>query len=130
MLRREDRVFLERTGYTFDVQDEGGMTCVVIHDYRLPPGFNRTTCQLLLRLPGGFPDTQPDMFWVLPPVVLAATGRPPAAAEHNEPHLGQTWQRFSRHLAQDAWRSGIDNLETWFNAIGSLLRKDAGQAAA
>lgn len=120
MLPPNDREHLQQKGYTFEETSDGGMLCVVIKGFRLPAGYEPPVTDLLLRLPVGYPDAAPDMFWCNPPVRLGANGSFPQAADLMEQHLGGTWQRFSRHLAPGVWRPGTDCLESYL----SLIRRD------
>ena len=47
---------------------QGGWSFLVIAGYMLPGGFQPGTVDLLIKMPPGFPDAQPDMFWVYPAV--------------------------------------------------------------
>jgi len=113
---------LNRRGLAFSVREEAGMTCVVIANYPLPPGFSVSHADLLMRLNAGFPDVPPDMWWFAPPaqridgVVIPAT-------DYNEMHLGRQWQRWSRHLNQGQWQCGIDGLDAFLALIQRELEK-------
>ena len=74
---------------------------------------------LLLRLPPGFPDATPDMFWVDPPLHTAEGATIPGT-ESIEQHAGRSWQRWSRHI-QGQWRPGIDNLATYMFYVRRCL---------
>lgn len=113
-----DREFLDQKGYVYEVQQSGGDTYVLIRDFPLPQCYVPRSCTLLLRLPAGYPNANPDMFWTSPGVRLAAGGAP-VAAEVPELYLGQSWQRWSRHT--NSWRPGIDNLQTKLRAVISEL---------
>jgi Prokaryotic E2 family E len=123
VLPTDDVAFLEAKGHAYKVTAEGGFTCLVIQDYLLPPGYRPERSDLLLRLPGGWPDAAPDMFWMDPPVTYL-DGRSPLQTQRSEQYLGRTWQRFSRHLPGGAWRAG-DGLETWINKIRDVLCSEA-----
>lgn len=118
---------LERLGLDFRVQDENGMTCVTIRDFRLPGGFKLAMSTLLIRLNPGFPDVPPDMWWFDPPVMRIDSAVIPAtdAVEH---HLGHSWQRWSRHLDPGQWQSGIDSLESFIAIIRRELVQWAPEA--
>jgi hypothetical protein len=125
VLVEDDRRFLDGSGYRYDVVPEDGMTCVVLHDVRLPPGFDRETTDLLVRLPPAYPDAQPDMFWCDPPLKLGSTGIEPIGTDIRENFVGRAWQRFSRHIAPGAWRPGQDNLQSWVRLIVEDLSRTA-----
>jgi hypothetical protein len=126
MLLAADQEHLEALGLPFQVSQEGGMICVVIENWPLPPGYQPDAVNLLLRLPPGFPDAQPDMYWCDPPVSIVATGSYPQAANQMEQYLGRTWQRFSRHLAPGAWQVGRDDLASYLALIREGLAREAG----
>lgn len=129
MLADPDQRYLTECWPGHTVSEEGGQIVVVLPDFRVPEGFEPRTVEMLLMLPFGFPETQPDMFWVSPRVTLR--GAAPQATEITQQILGRAWQRFSRHLAAGAWRSG-DNLKSWVTLISTMLEREgaAGREAA
>lgn len=122
MLLPADAAYLADKRLEFHTAEESGHVCVVIRDYRLPPGFDRATTDVLIRLPAGYPDAAPDMYWCDPPV-RRADGSFPPASELMEPYLGRTWQRFSRHLTPGAWKPGVDRLANFLALITEDLRR-------
>jgi hypothetical protein len=120
LLPSADRAFLEARGYTFEVIQEGKQTGVVIKDFPLPAEkYAHTTVDLLILLPGGYPDCAPDMFYTYPKLSLKATGHLPAATSANHVFAGRTWQRWSRH--NNAWRPGIDGLQTMIARVTTAI---------
>jgi len=124
MLDQDDREWLGEQGIDFEAVEEGGFTNLILKNFALPDGFDRDQTDLLVRLPAGFPDTPPDMFWVDPPVLLAKTGTRPPAADVMETIVDRQWQRFSRHFSGSPWRPGVDSLPSWILCIRSLLARD------
>jgi hypothetical protein len=122
-LPQYDTEFLRDRGLDYEVTADAGMTCVVFRAWGLPTGYDRSTADLLLRLPAQYPDTAPDMWW-FEPAVNFADGRRPQATEATEQHLGRTWQRWSRHFSAGQWQSGIDGLENYL----ALIRRDLERA--
>ena len=103
--------------------EPGGWTFLVISDYVLPAGFEPNRVQLLVKLPPGFPDAAPDMFWALP-AVKTPTGSLPRAT-CIERLLGKDWQRFSWHLSPGAWKPGVSGLRDFLRCVnGRFLRLD------
>jgi hypothetical protein len=101
----------------------GGWSFLVISGYALPEGFQPGAVDLLIKIPPGFPDAQPDMFWVSPSVKTANGSLPRATCM--ESLLGKEWQRFSWHLAAGAWKPGVSNLRDFMRCIsGRFLRMD------
>lgn len=124
MLPSTDQGFLAERDITHEMRVEAGMTCVVLPGWSLPAGYDRQSVDLLVRLPAGYPDLPPDMWWFDPPVRLA-TGATVPATEATEQHLGRTWQRWSRHFQPGQWKSGIDGLESFIALIREELTRCA-----
>lgn len=97
--------------------EPGGWVFVVISNYELPPGFAPSRVDLLVKLPPGFPDAAPDMFWVHPEV----RGPNGIVPKNTSPEflLGKQWQRFSWHLAPGAWKPGVSELRDYMRCIQS-----------
>jgi Prokaryotic E2 family E len=125
MLRPTDEDYLKRTGLEYEVTLEAGLISLVIKAWPLPEGYEPREVDLLIRLPPGFPDVQPDMYWCDPPVRLARTGVYPQAADQFQGFLGRNWQRFSRHLPPGAWHPGRDSLESYITLIRGELARTA-----
>lgn len=119
MLPAHDTEYLNEIAPDAAVTPEAGMVCVLIPRLVLPPGFDRTECDLLFRLSPGYPDVAPDMWW-FSPAVRRTDGATIPATECIERYLGREWQRWSRHLQPGQWRSGIDSLESYM----VLVRKE------
>ena len=91
-LPQPDVEFLDSRGLAYTVSEEGGMTCVVFSNHKLPAGLNVASADLLIRLSPGFPDIPPDMWW-FSPGVTRPDGQVIPATEVIEQHLGRSWQR-------------------------------------
>jgi hypothetical protein len=128
LLTEEDLAFLESTAWRFETKLDDQFICLIIFDYPLPNGYALEKADLLLRLPRGFPDAAPDMFWFFPEVLYQGGGAPPATGDRLN-FDGRVWQRWSRHLAS-AWRPGIDNLQTYLRLIRTDLAAGVGTAIA
>lgn len=122
MLRPGDHAYLEEHS-TWEAVVEAGMVCVTFKDYPLPEGLAPTANELLIRLPAGFPDVGPDMFWFAEAVVRV-DGAPIPATDVTENHLGRSWQRWSRHIGA-RWRPGIDDLRTYMAYVATCIRSAA-----
>lgn len=127
MLPQDDATYLAERGFDHDVVAEAGHVCVVIRNFPLPPGYDRSRVELLLRLAPGYPDIPPDMWWVSPGVHCSDGSA--IAATSPDHHLGRTWQRWSRHLAAGQWQPGRDSLEGFLALIRQDLIKHARPAA-
>lgn len=116
-LPQTDLDSLSRLGNEYTITVDANMTCIVIHGYKLPIGYDRNEADILLRLSPGYPDVPPDMWWINPPINLVGAMVVPAT-NVMESYLGVSWQRWSRHLPPGQWLSGIDGLESYL----ALLR--------
>ena len=125
-LPARDAAYIADLDLRYEVVVDGGWLCLILCDYRLPGGYTAATTDLLIRLPPGFPDAAPDMWWFCPPVRLAATGELPIAADVMEPILGRIWQRFSRHVPPGAWQPGRHSLGTFLSLIRTDLERSVG----
>jgi Prokaryotic E2 family E len=123
-LRDQDREALEVAGLAYATVAEPGFTNLVISNFPLPPGLSTDKADVLFRLPLGFPDATPDMFWVSPALQTSAGNQIPGT-EMTENHVGRSWQRWSRHIAVQ-WRPGIDNLGTYLAYVRQCLRQAGG----
>lgn len=124
MLPSTDTTYLAERGVNHTVTTDANMTCILIRDYSLPAGFDRSKSDLLLRFNAGYPDVPPDMWWFDPPV-KRADGQSIPATEVVEQFFDRSWQRWSRHLPQGHWQSGIDSLESYL----ALVRKELQRCA-
>ena len=111
------------------VDTDAGMVCVVLTGWRLPAGLSSGTVDVLLRLPAGYPDVAPDMWWVDPGLRRQDGGEIPAT-QLTEQYLGRSWQRWSRHFAPGQWQSGIDGLESYIALMRGEFEIAAGVRAA
>jgi len=118
ILPEVDVEFLSNKGYDFEEYQTGGEVHLIIHNFPLPPHYVPRTCDLLLKLPAGFPNANPDMFWTSP-IVRLANGESPVAANVTEVYNGRAWQRWSRHST--SWRAGIDNLRSKIRSVKTEL---------
>lgn len=100
-----------------------GWSFLLVSGYEIPGAFHPSAVELLVKLPPGFPDAQPDMFWVRPAVKTATGALPRATCIENI--LGKDWQRFSWHLTAGAWKPGVSTLRDFMRCIaGRFLRND------
>ena len=121
LLLEDDLRYLQGKQFEFQViQDSSGLN-VIITNFAFPTHYTPATGSLLIILPAGYPNANPDMFWTIPDVKLQSGAWPQACAEH-EQHAGMLWQRWSRHF-QIPWRPNVDGLHTFVACIKKELRK-------
>jgi hypothetical protein len=122
VLPSNDTKYLSERSLNHSVAVESNMTCVILGGFALPKGFDRPQSDLLLRFNAGYPDVPPDMWW-FDPAIRRADGKSIPATEVVEHFLGRSWQRWSRHLANGQWRSGIDGLENYLALVRRELER-------
>jgi hypothetical protein len=124
----EDDVRLLRERYrSHVVRQVGSELHVLIRDFPFPEAYSPRSADLLLRLPPGYPDAAPDMFWTRPDVKLANGGVPQNCEHHEVPGAGAgvevyeniPWQRWSRHF-QGGWQVGRHGLHFF---VGSIIQE-------
>jgi hypothetical protein len=126
VLLDSDIEYLEAKGWSYTSHENERPPLLVIHDYKLPPGFSHERVELLIEIPESYPDAKLDMFWIFPIVTLANGAAPPQSQERRQ-FDNKLWQRFSRHL--NNWRPESDSLQTYLVWIHNHLVHDAGAAA-
>lgn len=118
------RRYLTERGIAYSEVADNGQRGVILRGMALPAGtFAAATADILIMLPGGYPDVAPDMFYSLPWLTVAATGRYPNCADQAVPFAGQNWQRWSRH--NNEWRPGTDGIWTMVKRVETALEKAA-----
>ena len=122
-----DRQFLESDHPDHELWVEDGFVCVVLPGFALPSGLVPAKSDLLLRLPPGYPDRNPDMFWFAESVTRA-DGRSIRAVGVPGTYGSRAWSRWSRHMVATEWRSA-DGLRGYLGYV-RLCLFDAAKAAA
>ena len=108
----EDRDFLEQKGA--ELFEGPGLVYVVLKNEELGNAYAPNSARVMFQVPFGYPDAAMDMFWTSPHTKLSSSGSDPQQCSHFEQHMGENWQRWSRHIN---WRAGIDNLRTFYRAF-------------
>jgi hypothetical protein len=123
----EDQQSLDALGLPWETVIEGTVRRVIIYNYPLPNGYNQATINLCLRIEPQYPDTQIDMVYFHPHLVLTCGRSIPALS--TEQFDGRVWQRWSRHRTrQNPWRPGIDNIATHLGLVKDWLGRELGRS--
>ena len=121
-LPESDRDYLNQKGHSFREVAENGKNGLIISNWTLPvQKYNHEMSNLLIYLPTGYPDVPPDMFYFYPAICLLPDNRNARATEALEQFNTMSWQRWSRHLGADHWRSGIDGIHTYLKRVENAL---------
>jgi hypothetical protein len=112
---------VERLQQTGEVKliPEDNIFHLVLHDYFVPAGYNKTTTRLLLKVPISYPNGKLDMFWVDHDLCLQGGDKQDATTE--EVIRGEKWLRFSWHPQK--WNPGTDNLRTYLEFVNRRLQQ-------
>jgi hypothetical protein len=98
-----------------------GAYLIEVHNYRMPPGWNRDVVTIIFLAPPGYPAAQPDCFWIEPGGIRLANGSTPQGSNDSNPIPGigprGTW--FSWHLQQ--WDANRDSLVRYLKVIKQRL---------
>lgn len=122
-LPARDREYLESKGIEYEEYEER-QKGVILKARPLPDGrFDVQQADVLILLPSGYPDTAPDMFYLLPWVKLTNGGQYPRKADQPFSFKGQSWQRWSRH--NNEWRPGTDGIWTMLKRVEFALQEAA-----
>ena len=101
---------------------EEGEYGLLIEEYGLPAGYTRSTANLMILMPSGYPGTPLDMFFLDPPVEKA-NGKEIARVSIQQ-HFMRSWQRWSRHYE---WNPGEDSLHRHIEHVRAALEKTASE---
>jgi len=116
LLPTGDRRYLADRGFAYEEVAASGGQGIIIRDFALPEGkFQVAAADVLILLPGGYPDVSPDMFYTNPWLRLTQENRYPTAADQPLWFDGEHWQRWSRH--NNVWRLGADGLRTMLKRV-------------
>ena len=122
-LNQADTEFLD-SHYTFwETLVEDKRHWVLIDGFDVPAGYDHDVVSIALLLEAAYPDVQIDMAYFLPGLARA-DGKNIGALTTTSIDQ-RTWQRWSRHrVGDDAWRPGIDNIETHLRYVTSFLETE------
>jgi hypothetical protein len=122
-LGQADTEFLDSQYKFWETLIEGQTRWVLINGFEVPTGYDHKVVSIVLLLEASYPDVQIDMAY-FSPGVARADGKSIERLTSMQID-GKSWQRWSRHrVGEDAWRPGIDNIETHLRYITSFLESE------
>lgn len=98
-----------------------GWTFAILPQQPLSSAFAPAIADILVKLPPGFPDAAPDMFWVRSAVRLSQGAIPRGTSM--ESLLGEPWMRFSWHLKPGAWQPGVSDFSDFHRCIRARFER-------
>ena len=123
-LPSDDRQYLDDHNFVYREISDGGQKGIILSDFAVPEcKFQVQNVDVLILLPQGYPDVPPDMFYTLPWLQLASSGRYPDRADQPMTFNSDNWQRWSRHSSE--WRTGTDGIRTMIQRVERALRETA-----
>ena len=122
-----DEEYLEGLGLPWEALKQGESRWLIIHDWKVPAGYNRETVKLALLIPPSYADSQIDMVNFAPALARndgKAIGGLSVHAIGNE-----SFQQWSRHRSQqNPWRIGIDDVASHLALVDEWLRREFEKA--
>lgn len=126
-LLEQDVAYLNHLGLNWETRLVGARRWLIIHDHALPSGYNHEQVDLAIEVPTAYPDAKLDMFFVYPALTLA-NGGGIGQTEIRENILGNTYQRWSRHLnGVTRWNPLTDSVITHLAVVEESLLREVGQ---
>ena len=122
-LRREIELLKKKYG---TVEYDPDISCVVVKNILLPDGWNSNQTDILIKVPQGYPTTQPDNFFVDSTLRLS-NGQMPNRAPQEENIGGRIWRMFSFHVnGEGEWQPDAQvenghNLLTYIEGVKGRL---------
>jgi len=115
-----DLEFLDSRNKPWETLIVNNVRWVIIEGFDVPNGYNNMIVTVALLLQPSYPDVQIDMAYFLPHLTRS-DGKAIRALSALQLD-GKTWQQWSRHrVGADAWRPGVDNIETHLFYVTSFL---------
>jgi hypothetical protein len=123
-----DEEYLNGLGLSWETVRDGQNQWLVIHDWKLPSGYNAGIVDLALMIPSNYSDSQIDMVYFKP--ALARSDGSGIKALSQIIIAGLTWQQWSRHRTPlNPWRPGIDDVASHLGLVDEWLRREFGPRA-
>lgn len=120
----DDLAYLGGLGHPWEVVQDGTQRWLVIRDWRIPQGLTPEVADIALRIDPNYPMSQIDMAYFRPS--LGSTAGVTILSLANIQICGETWQQWSRHRPPNAWRPGVDGLESHLAYVDNFLAETGG----
>ena len=101
MDRRKLEIELLREQYG-ELEVGPSLNYLIFFNFQLPEGWNKETTDLLVIIPGGYPMTPPDNFYVTPGL-RTKQGAIPGSYSESQNHYDRDWGVFSMHIDGNSW---------------------------
>lgn len=122
-LPESDETYLNNAGLPWETIIENLTRWLIIHEWKIPAGYNFDKSSLALMIPGNYSDSEIDMVYFQQHI--ARKDSKPIGALLPVNVLGAPWQRWSRHrTAKNPWRPGVDDLESHLILVDEWLQRE------
>ena len=123
-LPEEDEQHLNMRGLPWETVNEAKGQWIVIHNFAVPEGYNRSSVSLAISVPENYPTAGFDMVYFYP-ALSRTDGVEIKATGSTSTIRNCVFQRWSRHFtAENPWRPGLDNVSTYLSIIEEWLSRE------
>ncbi len=122
-LPESDETYLNTRGLAWETVLDVKSRWLIIHDWKIPGGYNHEKASLALLIPDSYSDTHIDMVYFS--VHLARTDGRAINNLSTITICGTEWQQWSRHrTSANPWRAGIDDVASHLALVDEWLRRE------
>lgn len=122
----QDVTFLDSASHRWETVIDGERRWLLLHDYKLPVGYQQSSTTLAIEVPALYPAAELDMFYCTPALSLQ-TGAGIPQTEYQQPIFGEVFQRWSRHRASQVWSPTGDSVVTHLGLVEESLQREVVQ---
>jgi hypothetical protein len=123
-----DESYLKSLSLPWETLLDGATRWLIVHDWKVPAGYNHGQVSLALLIPSNYSDSQVDMVYFKP--ALARTDGRAIGALSTITIGGIQWQQWSRHrTTANPWRIGVDDIASHLALVDEWLRREFAKAA-
>jgi len=122
-LPESDEAYLTGLNLPWEAVLDGKSRWLIIHDWKIPSGYNHEKTRLAVLIPDNYSDTQIDMVYFSHQ--LSRTDGVGIKNLSNMSICGAIWQQWSRHrTGANPWRAGVDDLANHLALVDEWLRRE------
>ena len=123
LLPEDDQEYLDKLGLPWETVLDAKSRWLIIHDWKIPQGYNHSQSQLALLIPDSYSDGQIDMVYFAGH--LARTDDRAIKNLSKIKICGIEWQQWSRHRTPaHPWRPGVDDVASHLALVDEWLRRE------
>ena len=123
ILERQFTRFKKRYNAAEITELPSGAALITVPNSAIPPGWNIGVSTIRFIAPVGYPNAQPDCFWIKAEIKLENGTAPKNTGANQIPETTETWLWFSWHLEPGQWNPNRDDLLTYFSVLMARFKK-------